>query len=409
MSESDSIIIHHTPDESPEKRVAVIPATPAETDEGDSGAEDDEGEEEARLTAAGPSDNRRISFSNSVRISGGIRTSTRPHRHRRPLPEVADMFTPAEALPRGPRRSASAASHASSLSSSRAASPSRPPGVALSRDGSFSSSLLPLHHQTTGGTATYSFYSSSPGSQLPSRSSSPCSSIYAPLQASKKHCPSPMLVQPPRRLQDGTLSFKDYLRGREGSMSESDEDVVRGYRELVEQQRRKRERWDHRRRHRRARLSEVEDGDEDEEPALGFWSRVGELLAIGAAGTGNRGAMIVNYGATTQGLAGHGQKPRTGQARSRLSISSDADSDDSEGEDGGLLKRVKVRSSRRSRGGGGGDRTSTGAASDGTLVRSWRWLGRQVSRFLWVFKSCLCMLSPRSSPSEDDRHEYSAL
>lgn len=315
-----------TPAASPFKRVLVIPATPSEDqDEEDDGVSDDgdEDEEEGEMIYRMPSQkgddmqNRRISFSDSVRISGGIRSKS--HRHRRPPPFV-DLFAPLPLPPNATERTPLTLNthhvarnpSISSLSNSRSNSPNRPPsphGI-FTRNLS-SSSLLPLH----GARDAYSIYSSSPTSQMPSRSSSPCSSIYAPLQAPKSHCPAPGFVRltPKRKPTHGGISLKDYLRGRDSrSDGESDEEVFRGYRELVERQRRKKERWEKRRK----REQELENGTGS------FWTKVTDLLAVRAAGAGTRGG--VGYGATTTTL-GRGQEDGRSakRSRSRLSISSE--------------------------------------------------------------------------------------
>lgn len=329
-------VSEETPAGSPSKHVLVIPATPSGTGEDDDEEEEEDDSEEDergdgilayRMPAelADDAQSRRISFSGSVRISGGFRSSAKAHRHRRP-PPFADLFTPAL-----PPNAAPLASHGlprnasiSSITNSRSGSPSRSShGRNLS-----SSSLLPLYQQPVVREA-YSVYSSSPSSQLQSRSSSPCSSIYAPLQAPKNHCPSPMFVPfiSKRKPSTSGLSFKDYLRGRDyRSDGESDEEVFRGYRELVERQRRKRERWERR----RQRELELEQGRGS------FWTKVTELLAIGAAGSRARGGGV-GYGATaTTSLGGRGrgelasdEERRVRRTMSGLSISSDGIDDES--------------------------------------------------------------------------------
>lgn len=324
-----------TPATSPSKRVLVIPATPAddedEDQEGESEGDDSEDEEEGGIVYRAPSprandvQNRRISFSDSVRISGGIRSKSR--RHRRP-PPFADLFSPQPLPPNATERTPPTLySHhtarnpsVSSLSNSRSNSPSRPPsshGV-FTRNLS-SSSLLPLHNTRD----VYSVYSSSPTSQLPSRSSSPCSSIYAPLQAPKSHCPAPGFVRltPKRKAPSSGISFKDYLRGRDSrSDGESDEEVFRGYRELVERQRRKKERWEKR----RLREQELQRGTGS------FWSKVTDLLAVRAAGAGMRGGVGYGSTATTLHRGAHEDGRTVKGRRSRLSISSEGADDSSD-------------------------------------------------------------------------------
>lgn len=327
-----------TPAGSPSKHVVVIPATPSEAEDDKPSDDDDEEEEEdpedGALVYRIPSElaeelqHRRISFSDSVRISGGIRSSAGPHRHRRP-PPFADLFAPGlppNATERTPLSLSSQAitrsASVSSVSNSRSGSPNR----LFTRNFSSSSILQPIARDA------YSIYSSSPTSQLQSRSSSPCSSIYAPLQAPKNHCPSPMFVRvaPKRKGSSSGISFKDYLRGRDTrSDGESDEEVFRGYRDLVDRQMRKRERWEKRKRRDEARASGKGS----------FWSRVGDLLAIGA-GVGTRTGGV-GYGATaTTALGSRGRRrrardeeERARRTRSRLSISSDGMDDDSSSSD----------------------------------------------------------------------------
>lgn len=174
----------------------------------------------ARVTAIMPDTSRRISFNSSVRISGGIRSS-----HRRP-PLHTDLFSPS------PPSSASNLDHRTdAYARTRSVSPSgRQP-----RDASNSSSQLgPERH---GSTNTSGF---------PSRSSSPCSSIYAPLQPPSNTVPtSTMFVPRPMpgasRDRDGSglRGFRDYLLGGgDGSSDEEEVDGRRmGYRSLLEAQR----------------------------------------------------------------------------------------------------------------------------------------------------------------------------
>ncbi|GAA6063662.1 hypothetical protein JCM10212_001661 [Sporobolomyces blumeae] len=302
---------------------------------------------------------QRISFSNSVRISGGIRSSNKPHKHRSAL---ADAFTrrrsssverPHLGGPRGGARPEASPSPllVASVTSSNANTPSRaqsPSGrtaafpslnVHAPKPRRLSSSS---HVSSTfnGGGSAYP-YSASPGSQIPSRGSSPCSSIYAPLQPPAKHTPNPLHVRPSPRLQRqrsaSGLSFQEYLRegydavSAVGSEDEEDSDAVPprspGYRELVEQQRRKRLKWEERRRkrehdgQRRRRLEdgrEADDNDDDESSRNnGFWNTIAKIFARGpsAIGAGRAGGSFgspsvvrtptrlpanANYGATGQ-------------------------------------------------------------------------------------------------------------
>lgn len=374
---------YHTPHESPSKQVMVIPATPGEDEAGDE-------------SASGNTSNRRISFSNSVRIGGGIRTSSRPHRHRRPPPSLADVFGPGSGhLNKPSQRSTSLVSNTSSGPSSRSGSPSRPPGGLL-REMSAASVATLLHQQPTGGTA-YSLYSSSPGSQVPSRSSSPCSSIYAPLQASKAHCPTPMSVQPPRRPRNATLTFRDYLNSRDGN--ESDEEVVRGYHELVAEQRLKRERWEQRQRrhqtsprHPRSNLSALGNSDETSS-LLGFWNRIAELLTLSAAGASgsSRGTITVNYGAMTTTTKDPGtnrviQHARPKRNRSRLSISPDPDLDDSEADENDEDDGDHVAPQQKTGRGQARARRHRDQVKTEVDVRFGVAPGRWITRHWWVYK-----------------------
>ncbi|BGP34068.1 hypothetical protein JCM10296v2_005883 [Rhodotorula toruloides] len=190
-----------------------------------------------------------------------------------------------------------------SLPPSRSTSPAPP----CSRRASMSSSLL----------STSSFahvhspfpYSSSPTSYGASRSSSPCSSIYAPLQPPSNHCPNPIWVRPAgvgalRRSRSGSsLSFQEFLRngGRfpDDEMEDSDDDeeyvdpVLEDeprrleYRELVEQQRLKKARWEARKRQREAQRRRAESEQDEEEHVTSVWDKLGSLLALGMSGRGS--------------------------------------------------------------------------------------------------------------------------
>ncbi|BGP26440.1 hypothetical protein JCM10295v2_005393 [Rhodotorula toruloides] len=136
-------------------------------------------------------------------------------------------------------------------------------------------------------------YSSSPTSYGgASRSSSPCSSIYAPLQPPSNHCPNPI-----------GLSFQEFLRngGRfpDDGMDDSDDgdeyadpvsvDEPRRleYRELVEQQRLKKAWWEARKRQREVqrRHAESQEGDDDHKTSV--WDKLVQLLALGVSGRGS--------------------------------------------------------------------------------------------------------------------------
>ncbi|GAA5885742.1 hypothetical protein JCM16303_006047 [Sporobolomyces ruberrimus] len=275
------------------------------------------------LTAA-----QRISFSNSVRISGGIHT--KPHRHRVPkemFPRRSPSTERSNPIPRDPRPETApspllvaSVTSSSANTPSRATSPSgRHPshpslGVLAPKPRRLSSSS----HLSSGFNLPSFSYSASPGSQVPSRGSSPCSSIYAPLQPPSKHTPNPLFVRPAPRLQRQTsgssgLSFQEYLREGYDAFENSDDDdsdVGRnaprspGYRELVEQQRRKRAQWEERKRRRiedkRRKLHEQDlEGGRGEATNKGFWHGVKQFFAVGAA-TSPTG----HFGATGAGRAG---------------------------------------------------------------------------------------------------------
>ncbi|GAA5989499.1 hypothetical protein JCM5350_005938 [Sporobolomyces pararoseus] len=299
---------------------------------------------------------QRISFSNSVRISGGIHT--RPHRHRPPI-ETSSNFprrSPSnersnphshhrEARPEtapSPLLVASVTSSSSNVNSpSRATSPSgRSSTTSLNvlvapKPRRLSSSS---HLSSSGYNPAFPYYySASPGSQIPSRGSSPCSSIYAPLQPPSKHTPNPLFVRPSPRLlqrQQSTsggggsttsgLSFQEYLReGYDQAFEESDDDdsdVVSGgggrgrvpkspgYRELVEQQRKQRAQWEERRRRRiqdkRRKLyqeGEIEGGGEGGEreskkngDGAGFWKGVKRFFAVGTTMSSDATLNVIN-------------------------------------------------------------------------------------------------------------------
>ncbi|GAA5968149.1 hypothetical protein JCM21900_001093 [Sporobolomyces salmonicolor] len=242
---------------------------------------------------------QRISFSNSVRISGGIRSSSRSCHQHRPLGEV---FPGAAATERNhllagqPRVTASrsprlVASVTSSSSPSRSVSPAG--------RGSSQPHLLAPRPRRPSSSASYrssshpypASYSGSPGSHIPSRSSSPCSSIYAPLQPPSKHCPNPIWVRPaPAKLQRQAaatgLSFPEYLRNNYGAVDDdeeedSDEDPpAPRYSELVQQQRRKKARWEERKRQRLLEVQKRKVGHG------GFWDKLAGMLALGLVGVG---------------------------------------------------------------------------------------------------------------------------
>ncbi|BGP42203.1 hypothetical protein JCM10449v2_006208 [Rhodotorula kratochvilovae] len=259
---------------------------------------------------------QRISFGNTVRISGGMRSSSRPHRHRhaeafappppnertsllssqpRPISAPSDLLVAAVTPSAGPSRSTSPA-------------PSRGRRPSISSSYLSASSFAHLH-------ASSYPVSSSPTSYGASRSSSPCSSIYAPLQPPSKYCPNPLWVRTTaqrglrRSRSGGSLSFQDFLRSGaayaaydDDDDDDSDEDDLvaaafdneadaRGrrfgpsraeYRDLVAAQQARRARWEARRAAKEARARA------DAQVAKGprFWDRVAGLLALGMVGAG---------------------------------------------------------------------------------------------------------------------------
>ncbi|GAA6043968.1 hypothetical protein JCM8097_004897 [Rhodosporidiobolus ruineniae] len=257
---------------------------------------------------------QRISFSDSVRIGG--RGRHRSHRHSRPevffpappTERTSLLLAPQPRLARPPSfRVASIASTSSSPSRSISPGPSsaraRRPSL-TSTAGHLSSSFPHLHS---------SIYSTSPASYGASRSSSPCSSVYAPLQPSSKFCPNPMYVRPtgglriPRR-SGSALSFQDFLRAGghvhpddlDSDELELDEDDLDGaaeqarveYRDLVAAQQLKRARWEARK---RARAAQRRQAAHSSGGAGGgffglssggsFWDGLAQLLALGIAGS----------------------------------------------------------------------------------------------------------------------------
>lgn len=243
----------------------------------------------------------RISFQDSVRITSGFRGSAHRHRPRNALSPTVEKSDVHNAPPKTTAAPSDLFVQAvtPSASTSRSTSPFSHQVRRMSRSSSslgHSASLLSV--------GSYP-YSSSPASfGGASRSSSPCSSIYAPLQPPSRHCPNPLLVKPSggplRRSRSGT-SFQDFLRknrhvSEEGAVAdESDEDSdakpdpdvdeVVGmsdeprrleYHDLVEQQRAKKARWEARRRARRA-----ERRSEASRKAPTLWTRVGRFLLHG--------------------------------------------------------------------------------------------------------------------------------
>ncbi|GAA5854644.1 hypothetical protein JCM9279_001132 [Rhodotorula babjevae] len=290
---------------------------------------------------------QRISFGETVRISGGIRSSSRPHRHRhvhaeifhpppphertsllssqaRPISAPSDLLVAAVTPAAGPSRSASPASRSrrTSMSSSH-------------RSGT---SFAHLHPSSQA-------LSSSPASYGASRSSSPCSSIYAPLQPPSKFSPNPLWVRTSsqrglRRSRSGaSLSFQDFLRSGAAYASPDDEDDSdeeddpglavaadelldpRGrrfgpsraeYRDLVEAQRARRERWEARR---AAKEAHARAAEAKARKGARFWDRLARLLALGMAGAGPaRAGASAGGGGSRNGHAVAQQQQQGGSA-----------------------------------------------------------------------------------------------
>lgn len=294
---------------------------------------------------------QRISFSNSVRISGGIHT--RPHRHRLPIETFATRRSPSVErsnphISRDPRpETAPSPLLVASVTASNLNSPSRatsPSGRTSAHPSSSLNVLAPKPRRLSSSSHLSSnfnyiastYYSASPGSQIPSRGSSPCSSIYAPLQPPSKHTPNPLFVRPAPRLQrqksgSSGLSFQEYLRDGYDAFEESDDDSDAlsrvpkspGYRELVEQQRRKRLEWEERRRKRieaKRRKFDAEQESKAGSPGgtgthSGFWNGVKQLFAVGTHSNAN------TFGIGSGRAGGSFGSPTVFRAPSRLPAS----------------------------------------------------------------------------------------
>lgn len=183
--------------------------------------------------------------------------------------------------------------------------------------------------------------SSSPTSYGASRSSSPCSSIYAPLQPPSKYSPNPLWVRTTsqqrglRRTRSGSnLSFQDFLRSGaayasadDEEDSDDDDDNAEGdafptaadefldprgrrfgpshaeYRDLVEAQRARRERWEARR---AAKEAHARAAEAKARRGARFWDRLAGLLALGMVGAGPARAGGMGGTATGNGHGGMG-------------------------------------------------------------------------------------------------------
>jgi len=295
-----------------------------EDNEADLSGNDDEPRSRSRHPFQGLTAAQRISFSNSVRISGGIHTSNRPHRHRPAIETYPRRSPSAERTNPMSREGRPEATPSpllvASVTSSSANTPSRAtsPAGRGSQHSSFNllapkpRRLSASSHVSSNFAYPYA-YSASPGSQVPSRGSSPCSSIYAPLQPPSKHTPNPLFVRPSQRLQrnrsSSGLSFQEYLRDGYDAFGGSDDDSDAispkspGYRELVEQQRRKRAKWEERRKRRvdenrrKTVKGQQAGGEEDETETGGFWESLKKILAMG--NTGGAGRAGGSFGSPT--------------------------------------------------------------------------------------------------------------
>ncbi|GAA6003869.1 hypothetical protein JCM10207_006444 [Rhodosporidiobolus poonsookiae] len=291
-----------------------------------------------RIPSTAAHNSQRISFSNSVRIGG--RHGSKHHRH-----QLADAFVPPAPTERTsllaplPRPiSAPSALLVASVTASSSPSRSVSPGPSHSRRPSLTAySHLP------------NAYSTSPTSYGASRSSSPCSSIYAPLQPPSRFCPNPMFVRPAgaagslRRSRSGSmLSFQEYLRsgGRipfdpddddsdEDELGSADEEQRAEYRELVEQQRRRKARWEAKRR-KRPPPARRESHERVETGGGGFWDRLSQLLVLGIAGSGSGRGAAVNVVVAPPTPLGRGSSPARPSPLRRRSSSDSLASDDDE-------------------------------------------------------------------------------
>lgn len=267
----------------------------------------------------------RISFKDSVRITSGFRSSSHQHQHQHQRPSNAlAPLTERTGLLSGQTRTGSAPSDllVQAVAPSGASSRSQSPLARGSRRASQSSNSLG-NAATLLHAGSYQ-YSSSPASYGgASRSSSPCSSIYAPLQPPSRHCPNPMLVRPiggPLRRKRSSSSFQEFLRknrhlsddddddGADGDGDESEEDsdakadldlgddaedsgegdgrdpLRLEYHDLVEQQRAKKAQWEARRRIRAAQKRQQALRD-----APTLWTRIVRVFLYGHSSSGSEG------------------------------------------------------------------------------------------------------------------------
>lgn len=286
----------------------------------------------------------RISFKDSVRITSGFRSSSHQHQHQHQRPSNAlAPLTERTGLLSGQNRTGSAPSDllVQAVAPSAASSRSQSPLARGSRRASQSSN--PLGNAATLLHAGSYQYSSSPASYGgASRSSSPCSSIYAPLQPPSRHCPNPMLVRPiggPLRRKRSSSSFQEFLRknrhlsddddvGGDGDGDESEEDsdakadldldddenggegdgrdpLRLEYHDLVEQQRAKKAQWEARRRIRAAQKRQQALRD-----APTLWTRVARVFLYGHSSSSGEGE--------TPGRREARSAARTAAARGRL-------------------------------------------------------------------------------------------
>lgn len=295
-----------------------------------------------------PAAQRAITFNPSVRIGGGLRgsSSRRASSRGRARVNSADVFAPINILRTpgvdGERRPSieAIARKASREGAADGNATAAPHSVHAARSGSTSS--LMVFGSFGGG------YASSAASGAHSRSSSPASSIYAPLTAPSATCPTPYFNRPPslldRQQQARRQSFREFLKpgsGRDSSDSEDEEEeepdsTKSNYKALLrEQERRKAERTAARAHRRGLRLgAEANDEAAAEEGMASagllanlvspkFWTRLLDVVASGAGGAGRRGGGV--YGTTPAALRAGKKRSGSGDSSRSLGNGSEVD------------------------------------------------------------------------------------
>lgn len=289
---------HETPSGSSPSQLVVIPPTPTTL------APDVLDRLPYRIPSAFSDSNpaRRISFNSSVRISGGIRTSSHSHYHSQQSQSHSQQFSaPTLAITQdlfSPTRPKSDHLHIRS----RSTSPSRSPQP-LSTSSSYRSPSTLQNYPSAA-----NLRSTSGPSSIQSRSSSPCSSIYAPLHAPSNTVPSPAFIKSlPSNLNQNkkSLTFAEYLLGQTSSGSNSHlnsistEESYRGYRKvLAEQAKRKKE-----------EKQILRDN-------LVWWERIIEML--GAASGSRKGSSGVGVGVGVGVAAAASQSRDYGTMNTRI-------------------------------------------------------------------------------------------